>query len=171
MYGWCWWLTFSHYNENVRQVMERRKDISSYVRSKRIESGFTPESLAQACNLSIAEYLDIEGYDDELYMVVPLNIVACLCEHLNITLEELYSYSSNPTLLPRDFIKQKLSEKNLSVSGLSDFIGIEGSYIELILEDLLNIGNWVMDPIISLTDKLEIDFGSFLNSYSRYRNQ
>lgn len=161
----------AHYNENVRQAMKKRKDISSYVRSKRLELGLTPEGLAQACNLSIAEYRDIEGYDDELYTVVPLNTVACLCEHLNITLEELFNYSSNTTLLPRDFIKQKLNKKSLSVSELSDFVGIEESYIESILEDLLKIGNWVMDPVISLTKRLEIDLGSFLNSYFKYHKQ
>jgi transcriptional regulator with XRE-family HTH domain len=155
----------------VHLAMERRKGISSYIKSKRLESGLTPEGLAQACNLSIAEYRDIEGYDDELYMVVPLNTVACLCEHLNITLEELYSYSSNITLFPRDLIKQKLNKMSLSVAELSDFVGIEESYIDSILEDLLNIGNWVMDPVILLTNKLEIDFGSFLNSYFRYRKQ
>lgn len=162
-------MILARHDGNECSAMERRKDISSYVKSKRIQSGLAPEDLAYACDLSLAEYRDIEGYDDELYMVVPLNTVACLCEHLKITLEKLYDSSPHATLLPKDYIKQKLNEKSLSVLELSDFVGIEESYIEAILEDIINIGDWVMDPVILLTNKLELNLGSVLNSYSRYR--
>ncbi len=151
--------------------MDRRKDINSYIKNRRIQLGLTAEDLADACDLSVAEYRDIEGYDDELYMVVPLNTAACLCEHLTITLEELYASSPHGALLPKDYIKQMLNEKSLSISELSDFVGIEESYIEAILEDILNIGNWVMDPVISICKRLELNLGSVLNSYSQYRKQ
>lgn len=148
-----------------------RKNINEYIRNRRIYIGIDPEELAELCNLSITEYGDIEGYDDELYTVVPLKIAACLCDHLNITLNELYESSNEFMLFSRNYIKNKMSEGNISISDLSNFIGIEESYVELVMKDILSIGNWVMDPIVLLANKLEIDLGSILMSYSLYREQ
>ena len=97
-------------------------------------------------------------------MVVPLKTVACLCDHLDITLYNLYDCSYNSVLLSKDCIKNKAYENNISISDLSNFIGIEDSYIILVMEDILNIGNWVMDPIILLANKLGMDLGSILMS-------
>lgn len=151
--------------------MKKRKDISRYIRDRRNHLGLSAEDLAGSCGLSIAEYSDIEGYDDELYMVVSLDTVACLCDHLAITLEKLYSTPFSETLLSKDYIQQILDEKRLSISELSDFVGIEESYIESILEDILNIGKWVLDPVISLTEKLDLNMGTVLRSYSHYRKK
>lgn len=148
-----------------------RKNINEYIRSRRVIAEITPEELAIFCNLSIAEYGDIEGYDDELYMVVPLKTVACLCDHLDITLYNLYDCSYNSVLLSKDCIKNKAYENNISISDLSNFIVIEDSYIILVMEDILNIGNWVMDSIILLANKLGMDLGSILMSYSEYRRR
>lgn len=151
--------------------MNIRKNINEYIRNKRIFMNISPESLAKVCNLSIIEYSDIEGYCDELYTVVPLKTVACLCDNLGISLHNLYTYSNNPVLIPKNYIKFIINENNISVFDLSNFIGIEESYIECISEDILNIGSWVMDPVILLANRLEIDLGSILLSYSTYRKQ
>ena len=149
-------------------LLKRKDDINNIVRSKRIQLGLTQEDLADACSLAKAEYRDIEDYNDELYMVVPLSTVDCICDILKVPLEELYGFLPHGTLLPRGIVDKKLKEKNLSVLELSDFVGIEESYVGAIIEDIVNLGNWVMDPVVLLAEKLELNLGSVLKSYSKY---
>ncbi|MBL0382016.1 MAG: hypothetical protein JKP90_20835 [Desulfofustis sp. PB-SRB1] len=139
--------------------------------SRRTQLGLSQDSISRFCKLSKAEYGDIEGYEDELYMVVPLRVAQCICMALDMKLEELYCSNSNHNILPRNIIDIKLKEKNLSVAELSDFVGIYESSIEKIIDDILNIGDWVVDPIISLAEKLELELGSVLKSYSAYYDE
>lgn len=148
-----------------------RKNINKYIKNRRILVGIIPEELSMLCNLSVEEYGDIEGYHDELYTVVPLKTVACLCDYLDITLNDLYSCPNDPVLLPKKYVEHKMYDSNISVADLSCFIGIEDFYVENIMEDIVNIGSWVMDPVILLANKIEIDLGSILMSYSVYSKQ
>ncbi|MCI5209893.1 MAG: XRE family transcriptional regulator [Candidatus Electrothrix sp. ATG2] len=149
-------------------MLIKERDVNLKIRDKRIQLGISEAEVSKICSMTESEYRDIEDYNDELFMVVPLRKVACLCNSLGITLEELYGYSSHNTLFPQDVISRRLQEKKMTILELSDLVGIEESYIEATAHDIMNIGDWVVYPIMTLSEKLGVSLGAILESYFRY---
>jgi DNA-binding Xre family transcriptional regulator len=147
--------------------MIKREKINIIVKDRRIKLGLTQDALSTACSMTKQEYSDFEDYDDELYMVVKLAKLYCVCDVLGISIGDLFGFESNHELLPTDIICKKMKEKNLSTLELSNFIGIEESYIDNVKDDIVKIGSWTIDPVFSLSNCLEINIGSLLNSYTK----
>jgi DNA-binding Xre family transcriptional regulator len=151
--------------------MHRELNLNNVIREKRLGLGLNQRDLAVACGMSEHEYRDLEDYDDEFYMVVKLSDIICVCNKLGINLAELFGFSSVGGILPTDAIYKRMQEKRVSISKLSDVIGIEESYIDKIKSNLVKIEEWVLDPILSLSKHLEINLGTLLNSVVEYRQE
>jgi transcriptional regulator with XRE-family HTH domain len=151
--------------------MIRKNNLNTIIRNRRIRLGLTQHDLASACGMTKHEYRDLEDYDDEVYTVVRLAEIECVCSRIGIKLVDLFALTSNGKQLPIDIICRRMEEKNISTKKLSDLIGIEESYIDSIKEDIVKIGGWVMDPVISLSSYLELNLGSLLNSFVEYRQE
>lgn len=152
-------------------IMIRRNNLNTTIKDKRIDLGLDRHDLARACEMTEHEYRDLEDYDDEIHMVVQLDRIECICNRLEIKLIDLFGFKNDEELLPRDIIYKRMKEKNISTIELSDFIGIEESYIDSIKENVVKIGGWVMDPVYSMAEYLELNLGSLLNSYVEYRRE
>lgn len=151
--------------------MIKRDNLNTIIKDKRISLGLARNDLAKACGMTEHEYRDLEDYDDEIYTVVQLAEIDCVCSRLGINIVDLFGYSSIKDLLPQDVIHKRMKEKNISTIELSNLIGIEESYIDNIKKDIANLGVWVMDPILSLSKHLELNLGSLLNSFVEYRRE
>lgn len=155
----------------MENVMIKKNKINSVIKKRRVELQLSQHDLVNTCHLTESEYRDIEDYEDEMYMVVPLITIECICYTLKIRIDELLGFVSYDDLLPPNIIGKKMEEVNIPITKLSDIVGIEVSYIENIRVELINIGHWTIDPVISLSDVLGLNFGCLLNSFAEYQRR
>jgi transcriptional regulator with XRE-family HTH domain len=152
-------------------IMIRRKNLNTIIKDKRIGLGFSQQDLAKACGITEHEYRDLEDYEDEIYTVVQLSEIECVCGRLGVNLADLFCSTSVGELLPKDIIDKRMKEKKISTLELSDLIGIEESYIDAIKKNIVKIGDWVMDPVYSLSEYLDLNLGRLLKSFVEYRRE
>ncbi len=150
--------------------MIKKKDLNIIIKTNRVKLGFSQNELATICKMTKHEYRDLEDYDDEIYMVVQLSKIDCICTQLGMKLIDLFGLDPIGKLLPRDIISKTMEEKNITALEVSNFVGIEESYIDHAQKDMISLGEWVIDPIISMSTFLELDIGSIFSAYSEHRH-
>lgn len=136
------------------------------IRKKRLELGLDEAVVASRAGLTVAEYSDMEDYDDELYTVVPLIKIKRVCGELGLSLNDLFDLQADGRF-PADIVKQKMQDMNMSVEDVSDFVGMTEEAIRDVARDVANAESWVMEPLLDLAKFLHLKPGNILASLGK----
>lgn len=108
--------------------------ISDAIRGKRIELGLSDLSVAQRAGLSIHEYSDIEGRDDEFTTAIPLETARRVCNALNLNFRALLGLSDMIATADKisDVVREARTNQGMSQLALGDAIGFSEETIRSI---------------------------------------
>ena len=130
--------------------------ISDIVKQRREELGLTESTLAEKCSITIEWYGDLEYDESEFYEVLTLEKILLLANELKLDVIELYGFDKCRTQLNSNFISSRMSDLNITISGLSDKVNMVEEYIESAIKDSQMLLGWVMTPIIDLSKTLDV---------------
>lgn len=143
-----------------------RKKIHDYVRGKREALGISVDEMAAGCLMSKSEYLDVESYENELFDVVSLEKIRLIANAIEVDTCDLFGVKRVEMDLEKSFVGTRILDRGISITAVSDYVGIEEVCVKDVAEDILNIGSWVLTPILSLAEVLKMDVGLLLVKYS-----
>jgi len=141
--------------------------INEIVENRRKELGIDVVELAKKCSLTISGYSDIEDDETEFYMVVTLGKLITLCDELKLDLIELFGFDECREKSSDNFIAERINKLELDVGRISDEVGITEEAIELLITDGQSLSNWVMDPIIDLSNILKVNVSCLIKTINK----
>lgn len=142
--------------------------IHDKIRVRREELGLSPAHVAMRCALSVFNYADMEGHEDEIYLATAVHQLKCVCALLGLDLLELLDTECafcGPEARPYDqafdrwpmnrLIKTARERLGLSPGEFANRLEVTDEWVRELEEDpdLLNgVRMWVFQPLSELLD-------------------
>jgi|SRR6266850_1958574 len=135
---------------------------------RRSALGLSDTYVASEAGVSIDEYWDLERDTDEIYMTTPLGKLARVGAALSLGFEEILQLPTCRRILRVDSIRTRREDLGLSLSALSDQVGIEEASLAAAETDPTKLQEWVLDPILALSHVLSLPLECVLELATRH---
>lgn len=146
--------------------------VHSLIKQQREQLGITESELARRIGVSEGEYRDLESYDDELVMVLPLKNARLLAGALGFDLATLLVAGSqrggsNATAGPRNVVlADARNSLGVSMSKMADDIGFEEVFVQNIEESDYALECFPYEVVKIVAKYLKLDPIDLLNEPS-----
>jgi DNA-binding XRE family transcriptional regulator len=136
--------------------------VGDRIRQARLQAGLSENEIARRLGITIHSYCDLESYDYEAFIVVPLNKIAGLGRILGVQPrvlllgregEEVKQTVTFDDVSAR--VAKKVVESGLSTEQLGDLIGWD---IEALLRDPKSLWDFCVDALYHICKALGLDW-------------
>jgi transcriptional regulator with XRE-family HTH domain len=138
------------------------------LRQRRELLGYSLWDVALRMGVSVAEYRDVESYDDELAMVLPLKHLRLLSKVLGLELEPLVGLDSRAgqpaaDARPRHIVLAEARKKlGVSTATMADAIGFYETFVHAIETDEAALEDYPFEVLKIVADYLKLDWANLL---------
>jgi transcriptional regulator with XRE-family HTH domain len=137
--------------------------VHSLIKQRREQLGIGQAELARRIGVASSEYWDVELYDDELIMALPLKNARLLAEILGFELGALFAPDSAARVQtisnkPRHIVLAQARNKlGVSTKTMADEIGFEEVFVERIESRREDLDNYPYYVLKIVADYLKLD--------------
>ena len=144
--------------------MEAPSDI---IRRAREDHHLTVQGVAEAAQMSIEDYRDVEAYEEEIEQAVSLEKVLRICAKLALSVEDLFGAPNGDVMLTtpvavQGLVNDYIARNNLTQSEFEDRVGWDG------IGRLCEAEEMLRRPIMffkALAQRMDVDWRLLVRPY------
>ena len=133
------------------------------IKARRSELMLSEASVAAMSEMTVDEYADLERNPTDAYMTVSLRQLDLVGRALDLPLIKLLQLLPCTQPLQHASLRLLRETRQISISDLSEEIGISEEWITRAERDPCTLRDWVLDPVLALAHSLNVAVSCILD--------